>query len=112
MAFDPEGTPEERAEKVRNEFHFMSLADLRGAEFLRLLRLAHDEGLLAELMRVAGCEDRQEGCLVHRHLEGSICHQSERIAQPIPSLSAGRRDWLSAFVWLRPKSWFRRAQSS
>ena len=77
MAYDPEGSPEERAAEVRETFHFMSLADLRGAEFLRLLRLAHTEGLLTELLQAAGCVGHQAGSLAHRHFAGSICDRSE-----------------------------------
>jgi hypothetical protein len=54
MSLDPEGTPAEREARLRETYRLMLLRDLRGAEFLRLLRLAHSEGLLAESMQAAG----------------------------------------------------------
>ena len=51
---------EERKAKIRETSRQMDLIDLRGAEFLRLLRLAHSEGLLPELLQAGGCLDHQE----------------------------------------------------
>ena len=40
-------------DSFRRQLREWDLSDLRGAEFLRLLRLAHDEGLLAELLSLS-----------------------------------------------------------
>jgi hypothetical protein len=54
-SIDPDGTESERRAEIRADYRLMCLQDLRGAEFLGLLHLAHTEGLLAELMQAAGC---------------------------------------------------------
>ena len=41
-------TDAERTAELREQIRLFDLRDLRGAEFLRLLNLAHTEGLLAE----------------------------------------------------------------
>lgn len=41
--------------ELREDWRLRSLQDLRGDVFLGLLRLAHSEGLLTELMQAAGC---------------------------------------------------------
>jgi hypothetical protein len=60
----------------------MDLRDLRGAEFLRLLRLAHAEGLLTELLQAAGCLVVQEGC--------SRPMSEELMAQAVPQIRSIR----------------------
>jgi hypothetical protein len=46
--------------KIREISRLMDLNDLRGVEFLRLLRLAHSGGLLPELLQAGGCLGHQE----------------------------------------------------
>jgi len=53
MPVDPEGSEEDRNARVIETYRLMCVRDLRGAAFLRLLHLAHTEGLLVELMKAA-----------------------------------------------------------
>lgn len=90
MAFaDPEGSPEERETKLRETFRLMSVRDLRGAEFLRLLRLAHTEGLLAELMQAAALPDSPAGFLPREHSLSQAEPKEGQKGQPIRPLTRG-----------------------
>ncbi len=51
----------ESAEGFRQMVRLMDLRDLRGAEFRRLLLLAHNEGLLAELLQEVADAAAQAG---------------------------------------------------
>lgn len=50
---------EARKERLRSMLNGYDLQDLRGAEFRRLLTLAHTEGLLAGLLQEVGFLDHQ-----------------------------------------------------
>src|SRR5271163_4033836 len=52
-------TDAERTAELREQIRLFDLRDLRGAEFLRLLNLAHTEGLLAELIQASALGGRQ-----------------------------------------------------
>jgi hypothetical protein len=52
-------SPDARKARVREMFRSYDLIDLEGAGFQRLLRLAHDEGLLLGFLREIGALDRQ-----------------------------------------------------
>jgi len=84
MYDDPEGTPAEREARLRETYRLMLLKDLRGVEFLTLLRLAHTEGRLAESMRAAGLPVIP---VVYRalrlDLEGKVRQLWESRVQPI-----------------------------
>jgi hypothetical protein len=87
----------------------MCVQDLRGAEFLRQLRLAHTEGLLAELMLAAGCEVVQsESQPLRYYLGASTARLAAMKTRTIQSLLAGRRYLPISFEWPFPKWWFRR----
>lgn len=47
-------TEAERTAELREIYRLSDLSDLRGREFLRLLHLAYNEGLLGELLREIG----------------------------------------------------------
>jgi hypothetical protein len=81
---DPEGSEEERAARVRETYRLMCVTALRGAEFLRLLRLAQTEGLLAELMQAAGCESGQEVPRPRGDSEASNGRQTELKTRSTP----------------------------
>jgi hypothetical protein len=85
---DPEGSPAERAARLRETYRLMCVKDLKDVEFRNQLRLAHNEGLLIELMQAAELPLVQGGYLGHKHSD--------------------RGYLLSAFEWLSLKSWFRR----
>src|SRR5215831_4295725 len=50
---------EQRKSELRETFRLSDLQDVRGVEFLRLLRLAHSEGLLGEFLQDIGFLDCQ-----------------------------------------------------
>lgn len=89
MEYAPEGATEaERWAQVQEQSRLNDLRDLRGAEFLRLLRLAHSEGLLAELMQDAAAADFQAD--IRRLRLGALAAQEEREVQPKQSHLEGR----------------------
>src|SRR5271167_1225648 len=99
---DPEGSAAEREARVRETYRLMSLRDLRDVEFLRLLRLAHSEGLLAELLKVAEYGYRQDGRF-HWESGPSSDHRSEWRNRSRLTLSLGRDRSRAAFEWLTRK---------
>ena len=84
----------------------MDLADVRGAEFRRLLRLAHTEGLLDELMQAAGCPVAPVEHL-DRPLSVASAAPEARQTPPIQSPRWDRRYRRVSFGWLNPRLWFR-----
>jgi hypothetical protein len=92
---------------------FLSGGDFRGAEFLRLLHLAHTEGLRAGWLKEIGCEGYQ-GYQVQRPRWGSE-DLKELTAPQIPTIllrppAADRSH--NASEWMSLKSWFRCVSSA
>lgn len=99
---DLEDSDEERAARLRETYRLMSLQDLRGAEFLRLLYLAHTEGLLAELMQAAGCCSRPMAYLRYASVAlGSDLIRSR--SQSIRMICLGFHRLRDAFVCALPR---------
>jgi hypothetical protein len=105
---DPEGSPDERAARLRETYRLMCVKDLKDVEFRNQLRLAHSEGLLIELMQAAELPLVQGGYLGHKHSEESARLKAGLNILSIRSPASDRGYLLSAFEWLSLKSWFRR----
>jgi hypothetical protein len=99
----------EREAEIQEIFRTNDLRDLRGHEFLRLLRLAHTEGLLVELLQDSGVSDHRVCFLPSPHgAAGEVSQQAG-----LESLSkielAPHQDCLQIGDGLnRLKSWFLR----
>lgn len=91
----------QRNAEIAETFRQYNLQDLRGAEFRRLLRLAHAEGLLAGLLRDNGIPIE---LVADRDALGRQDRQASPENQSIPSLSTGPDCLHSACGWWCPKS--------
>lgn len=83
--------------------------EVRGAEFRRLLSVAHTEGLLPELLRPFGYRDLREDASRHADDEGL---SSEPEARSIQSPSSDRIDPRVASGWNSPESLSRLSSSA
>jgi hypothetical protein len=102
------GDPRSRADELE-ELRLFDLADLRGAEFLRLLRFAHNEGLLAGLIRDTVFQGRPRD-IQYRLLE-EINPPTAPENRAIESPSKGQHYPRIASGLSSPKSWFRLVSS-
>ena len=89
-------------------FRAFDLQDLRGSEFLRLLRLAQTEGLLPQLLKEAVARGSAGVNQTHA-LEPSAAPETQAIPSPVPRpryprISFGLRSlkqWFRSISWLR-----------
>src|ERR1700730_9094073 len=94
---------EERKRNLAARFRRYDLQDLKGAEFRRLLRLAHAEGLLAEVLRDTGIQYPQEDFVYRGPLDQ--LSEPENLSTGWPSLGQFHRRIASKLKFL--KSLFR-----
>lgn len=102
MDMSPDAARKRYREGVRSDY----LQDLRGAEFQHLLRFAHAEGLLDELVqevRRQGHSSAGSGCCTG----GLSDRQQELESPPTVSPEQGLHDQRTAFEWSSLSLWFR-----
>src|SRR5262245_5679250 len=81
---------------------------LTTADFLRQLRLAHSEGLLAGLLRQIGAPDHQVAVLRMGAPSDRAAPKIRAIRSPLPHPRGLRSGWSPAFrrLWSRCAAWF------